>query len=276
MPIVPPPPSLEVAHLWNGSAYLNDFMDQATGVRNPNAHVKLVDIAVTTETPDTIEPNQGRRGSYAYPTSVKSATWEYDGFLKSPTLDGLRTLEAGIRSAFRDRQTVGTMILEGNPAWFFSARVMDLDIPKKMVGGPDRLWPFQQAFGLTLRLLDPRLYLLIPAASGPHTGAATLVNDGYMDTDPTFTLPGFAGGDLTGTNSTLGVFLKFLDLPAGDVEIQFSKRLLTVDGTDLTARLDPSSTWWDENEQGLIAGSQSVTWGSAAWSAVWFSPADAG
>lgn len=275
MPVVPPPPSLEVAHLWNGVAYINDFMDQTTGTRNPAAHVKLTDIDVTVEAPDTVEAHQNRRGSYAYPTSVKSATWEYEGRLRAKTLADLRALEAGTRSAFRDRQTVGNMVLFGSPAWFFQARVMDLHIPKKMVGGPGLVWPFQLDFGLTLRLLDPRLYLLIPATGGGGAGAHTLVNDGYMDSDPTFTMAGFGGGDLIGANTTLGVTLKFLDLPAGDVVLQFSNRTLKVDGVDLTGKMDPTSTWWDENEQGLIAGAQSVTW-NTAWSAVWFAPADAG
>lgn len=272
MPITKAPPTIEAPHLWNGQAYLNDLDNQ-------NGHVKIDDIGVESETPDTIEPNQGRRGSYAYPTSLKSVTWTYTGRLRAKTLADLRTLEGGIRSAFRDRQALGTMVLLGEEAsWFYTARIMDLEIPKAMKGGPHFVWPYQMDFQLTLRILDPRIYLLLPAGSGPNAGTATLVNDGTIDTDPTFTIPDHPGGDLTGTNATLGgVYLKFRDLPAGDVVIQFSKRLLTVDGVDRTALMDPDSTWWDENEQGLIAGAQSVTFGpGVTWSAVWFSATDAG
>lgn len=261
-------PGIEVAHYWNNAVYLNDWKT------SPRAHVRLTNISKARFVPEAHEPNQGRRGSYAYPTNVKSSVWTYTGEVLAKTLDELAVLRTALDSAFTNYSDMGIMYALGEVAWFYTARVQQIDIADEQTRGSSFRMPYSRSFSLSLLLLDPRAYTVLPGTHAQSAGNKDCYNAGSTDAPAVFTLNGFAGGDLTGQNNTLGKTLTFKGLPAGNVVVDCLEQKCTVNGVDYSHKESVDSNWWDENVECLRGGTNIIGW-TAPWGATWFNAAEA-
>lgn len=271
------PPGLESTHTWQSLVVLNNTDPD-------NGYIKLSQITglyALPEAPDNSAPNVGRRGTTPYPTQDKTRAIQYVGVVRGRTLESVHRASARAISAFRDRNTEGTMVIagvQGGPDWWFRARPAVCDISDEQVNGPNSLFKWERAFNLQLTLYDPRIYVDQQQSKAPGSGAAVLNNPGLTDTDPIITVTGFPGGTLELTNSANQRVLRFKDLPAAaTTEIHFYKRQLLQGVVDRTGYQDPDDDWWDESVQGLLPGNNTVNVTNGAgtnytWSATWYPP----
>jgi hypothetical protein len=75
-----------------------------------------------------------------------------------------------------------------------------------------------------------------------------------------------AGADVELRSNTITRKLTLLDLPAGALEVNFAERRITVDGDDMSGKLDlDESDWWDARVPGLVPGANSVQVSHGPW-----------
>jgi hypothetical protein len=262
------PPGLEAVHTWNGGIALN------TQPALPRIKIdRLTGFHSLPDADDNNAPFTARRGIRVYPGYERAKTITYEGRIFGRSLEELRRQTNIMRASFRDRSGEYEMRLA--PAdgthWFYVARVMSLNIDDEQTQGPF-FRPWQREFQLDLRQSDPRFYVdaLIDTgalAAGSHSVAV----DGLADTDPVISVLIPSGTpDVTLSNGSvlasngLAARLRFLDMPAGVLQVDFRNRRATISGQDVSAALDfDYSSWWDENIPGLIPGNNALSMSGA-------------
>lgn len=263
-PVTLGPPGLEVAHLVNGFT-INDL-----GYDNRIRLTKITGLYSLADVEDETAGTVGQAGEWALPRDRRGRTVVYEGIIQATTLAALRLMARGLRGACRERSSEIAVLFGDDPTWFFTGRVMQLDMDDEQTTGPNHVRPWQRAFTLGLRLSDPRVYVWTgKTASAAANTAATATNDGNTDTEPTFTMTTVSGSDVTIQSLTLGKKLVLLDLPAGSLEVNFKQRTMQVGSTDVSGKLDvEESDWWDAGVPGLAPGANSVK-ASRAWTVAW-------
>jgi hypothetical protein len=259
-------PGLEAPITVNGVA-LNARPWATTG------HVKLDRITggySLAEIEDQRTTRGGEAGEDPLPTTRIGRTIVYEARVRARTLAGLRQTHRALRQAVRERSAEQRFVLDGDPDWEFYARVMQCDSDDEQFTGNTHVWPFQRRVTLGLRLSDPRVYTVAEESTGAANGAgATVTNQGITDTLPRIELAAIAAGtDLIVTRP--GYTLRFDDLPAGAVVLNFKGRSVTVDGIDVSGHLNvAASNWWDENAEGIPPGAHVVSVDGGGWAIYW-------
>jgi hypothetical protein len=259
------PPGLEVVHQWRGFN-LND-----NSVRPARCRLKrITGMHSLGVSDDNREPNTGRPGETPLPSWLRSKDVVYEGAVESKTLDGLRVMQTAMRAAFRDRNAEYSMALVGSVGWTFMARCVAFDSDDEQTTGGESVWPFQRAFSIGLRLSDPRYYVAGSHVAGAASGAtAVLHNAGNAATDPLIACVQ-DGGTVDMWSATNGQHVRFEDLPAGTLSVNFASREAFVGGTEVSGKLKVSASgWWDELVEGLVPGDNTVGVDGGDWTATW-------
>lgn len=280
---------LEAKHVWYDGFVLNDL-----SVWMPSsAYAKLQRITgwhSLPEADDNRDPLTGRIGEIVYRSFPRGKSVSYEGDIIAINAQQLRRFGNQMRSAFSDRSNEHTMQVVpdadyGSTIWEYNARTVSFDMDDEVT--IDHLavpTEYQQHFILTLRLSDPRYYLVGGASSvGPQAGGVHEIidNAGTAPVDPTFTItvPSAAGGitigNITQINPRTGANYRLFfnsGVPAGTLTVDFKARTASMgDGTDVLPLLNPTqSDWWDEDAVGLLPGNNELTvTGVTDWTVAW-------
>ena len=267
MSVAEGPPGIEAPVLVNG------FTFNVRPWASPG-HVKIDRITGAfslAEIEDAREDRGGEVGETPLPTTRRGRTIVYEMRVRAKTLSALRSTHRSLRAAVRERSAEQRFaLLSGSPDWEFYGRVMQCDSDDEQFTGETHVWPFQRRVTLGVRLSDPRVYTTVEQSVSAANGAAgTIDNQGSTDTLPRIELAAVAAGtDLI--ISRAGYTLRFNDLPAGAVVVDFRRRRATVDGVDISGLLDiAASNWWDETVEGIPPGAIAVTVDGGGWAAYW-------
>lgn len=277
------PPGLEVPHTWegaDGNFSLNDLSSAAAQIKL----TKITGLFSLPELQDQRGNRAGRRGEVVFPSFGRGKTVVYEGVVRSKSLDGMRVLAQQLRTAFHLRNSEYLMTLEGSIEWVYYARVLQLDMDEEQITGPDAVWRFQRPFTLGLRMSDPRIYVATPVdnslAGWASASTHTVTNLGGTDSDPIFrvTVPG-GTPDIELRKVVDGGAgdrrLTFSDVPAGTMVVDFNMRTASVDGADITGKLDPSlSNWWNQGVVGLYVGDNDLKVTGGAWGVAFLHPVE--
>jgi hypothetical protein len=274
----------EGIHNWRGLIDINT----QTGL--PRIEVdRFTGLHALPEADDDRAPAVGRIGEIVYPSQPRGKTITYEGRILGRTLHDLRSTSASLRTACADRSTEGVMTVRPHPTiggvqTYYSARVLALELDDDQSPySPDALpTPYQRGFVLTLRMSDPRHYL-VGAAHYAAVSASSVgvTNQGNAPTEPVFIVNGPISDDLVFERLDNPDYRKLLfdsvTLASGQqLRLDFKNRTLrrVSDGTDYMGKLViATSNWWDESIPGLMPGNTGVraalgagTAGTNAWS----------
>lgn len=278
-------PGLNGIHTWKGLVAINDLANWP--------RVKLINISglqTLPELSDSRDMPAGRAGEIPRRSLRRGKSLVYSGRLEARSQAELDDFRFQLMSAFGDSTDEGRMDITPmtgftNPAMYYTARVMALDIPEEQpekAALKRRTFGYERGFTLGVRLSDARFYeaatknsvtaALLPVgglplpwtlpvsipAPGASSGAAVCTNDGNAPTEFVADMYG-PGQDMGLINSTLGVavWLKNLQLGATDfVRIDSKQRTLKLNGiADVRYALDRDRTsWWDGDTPGLAKG----------------------
>lgn len=272
-----PVPKLEAQHVWGGGLTLGNAS------AHPWFELARVDgLGSLGEREDNRESATARALEIARRSLRRGKTVVYTGLIKARSAQELRLGEDLLQGAFRETAETRMDIVPpawfGGPSFFYYAGAMAADVVDEQTFAPQHLpSPWVRPFVVALRMSDPRVYrewqvaptvgrfapegltlpvtlpVTIPAGSvvgSPQSAGlpsqVAVVND-TAPTEPLIDVPGPLQG-LWAYNDTLGVQLLMPSLvaPAGAVtRVDFSQRMVTVNGIEVLGVVDPSSTWWD-------------------------------
>lgn len=193
-------------------------------------------------------PKHGQIGEIPIITSPNGKTVGYNGEIRGATVADLRVVRTALVAAFADER-VGVMQMiphedHPGPTAQFRARVLQLDPPDEQVSRQ-----FWRKFTLSLRMDDPRFYY--PSEAVTETGnPAVVTNPGSAPADPVITIAG-ASGTVNVTDGTHT--LQLVNVPAGDLVLDFAARSAICDGMPCKINA-PYSDWWDTGVRGIEAG----------------------
>jgi Phage tail protein len=264
-------PGIDTTHSWSGGTVLNNLTHGTVRVKVD----KVTGWYSLAESEDNKIKNTGRRGSTPLPSTSIGKTIVYEGRIQARTRLAAMQRAREMRRAFRDKSNLGRMTLDGNPDWFFDARVMQFDADDDTaLLRPTAPYPFTIGFTLGLHLLDPRFYVVGEVVSATQASGATLAvtNEGDTDTDPVFEVVLTGGGgnilleNLSVNTSNGTAKLSVNVLTAGTVLIDFKNRSIKVGVQDFSGGLDiTTSQWWDELIPGLNPGVNNIRVTGGAW-----------
>jgi hypothetical protein len=231
---------------------------------------KITNFHSLPEVEDVFTATRGRVGRTPFPVQNQGKTIVYEGLIQALTRESLRGARSAMVAAFADRWRARELRSVPDPAlaaggtaadgWFTYGRATDLTIDDEQAFAADASpsgW--QRAFVLALHLYNPRWYLYDGSVEATGDSAVAIDNLGNAPTDPFITVPGVAGTVTVKRNSD-DAQLRFDDLPAGALQLNFHLRTATVDGADVSARLNAAqSDWWDEGVTGLNPGADTVS-----------------
>lgn len=271
-------PKIEAQHVWAGGVTLGDPSAW------PRFDLKKVDgLGSLGDREDNREAATARPVEIPRRSLRRGKTVVYAGLIKARSAQELRVGEDLLLAAFREpaetRMDIVPPAWFGGPSFFYFAGAMAADVMDEQTYAPQHLpSPWVRPFVVALRMSDPRVYrdwqiapavgrfapeglalpvtlpVTIPPGSvvigsrqaGGLPPQITVMNDS-APTEPLIDVPGPLQG-LWLYNDTLGLQLVMPNLNVGGgsvARVDFSQRVVRVDGTEVLGVVDPSSTWWD-------------------------------
>lgn len=283
MPTLPEsgPGGLSHNHLWN-----NVFSINAKSLAMPRVILDPQDgITGLFDLPDTADPREKRTaaiGEQIYPDYPGGKTVVYKGELEAADEIALNTLRQQMRAAFAiNMSSEGFMQIIpdaafGDDVWSYLARPLSGGLTIDEGIHRSRFHPhgaFARTFQLSLRMSDPRFYLLSAHQVFDANPAGTYITVPNYDApaDPLFTISLPTSGltvtlrSNTVVTSASGLarlrFGPFTGV-SGTLVVDFREggRSVTMAGIDVSQYIDSSySNWWDELIPGLAPGNNDIT-----------------
>jgi hypothetical protein len=242
---------------------------------------------------DRRSPRRGMIGEQALRAILLGKTLSPKGRVQAPSrqllVRAVREFQAAMNDDQEQRFELWPHPDYGSIGHYFHAATLALDglDDDQTNYSPQSLpTPWQRDFTLSIRLSDPRMYVIDDLAGTGFTSGSTHTLDvgGNAPTDPVIsgTLDGVDHFTVENLSLPVGgahAKLFFDDLPVttGDVEIDFDSRVATIDGDDIGGFLTGfDSRWWDDDvPAGMNPGSNQIKatglddWGVAWHDAFW-------
>lgn len=229
--------------------------------------VQLVKVTGLRDRPDADDnraPNTSRPGETPYPSLTRGKTVVYEGLLRAKTPQSLATLRTNFLAATVSNEPVSFNHAppagRGGVEFTSFGRILGLSMDDEFAFSVNAMpSPWQCAFALTYRMHLPYFY-----ENTPHTDTDTatviVYNGGTAPTEPTITVSHAAAANVIIVNETTGAVMSFVDLPGGNLIVDFVTRTAKVGTTSMINKLnDVTTTWWDEGAVGLTTGTQTIT-----------------
>jgi hypothetical protein len=243
---------------------------------------------------DVRESNVGFVGETVYPSYPRGKTNAYNGMIQCLNQSSLAATRQSFRGATADRSNEILFehipnVAYGTHVWGYYGRVLANDIDEEIpTDNIDEIpSPYQRKFTLSVRMSDPRYFLVDESFSSTgNASGATVVADnlGNAHADPTFVVHGLTAGDQVDiTNADVNTSdgtarLRFTAIADGDLHVVFGKNSYAyidngvdppIDNNAYSAAFDSLySQWWDELIPGVIPGNNSlsvVAPGASSW-----------
>ena len=261
-------PGLEGIHSWRGFS-LNNYHAVPMAVAKLR---KITGLHSRPDSDDNREPLKGHSGERVLPSQTRGKTVIYEGVLQAPTLDNLRQVAAGMRSAFgtttaEDFIHVTVPPARGGVSWYGQARVIDFTMDEEQTFPQQALpTPWQRPFTITFRM-SRGYWMSDPPQADSGVGNGTVLtrfNEGNFPADPIITFSGPAAlvnvERIGGPEPRKLQFAELDDLAVARVQLDFGARTMWANtGADAGNRLVMAqSNWWDDGASGMRPGQNDI------------------
>jgi hypothetical protein len=278
------PLGLEASHVWHGGIDGGNLTLNELSVFPRYRLTRIRGLFSAPEFEDEREPAFAQSGEFAYPSLMRGKTAVYEGLIEANTLQEIRQMRSILVNGFSGQLSEGRVEIHPHPdygilVWEYNAKCTAVEVEDVPPPHMNRL-PTKEVreFTVTLRLSDPRFYVLGTNDTGAQAAAFSITNTGLVPTDPLFVIDVnliAEDGFFTVVNESIEAQFTIVfpegTPEAGKVYVDFKTRKLTYypDSAPATEQDIPMyfnnalTNWTDRGMPGLVVGLNALSWTSS-------------